>query len=66
MKLRLAAPPVDGKGNAALRAFIADFCGAPSAAVTLVCGEGARSKRVRIVDPTAEALVRLRQLSYDI
>lgn len=65
MKLRLAAPPVDGKANAALRAFIADFCGVPRAAVTLVSGEGSRSKRVCIAAPTTAALARLRQLSSD-
>lgn len=63
MKLRLAAPPVDGKANAALCAFIAEFCGVPRAAVTLVSGESSRSKRVRVEAPTAEALARLRGLS---
>lgn len=48
MKIRLAAPPVDGKANAALCAFLADFCGVPKAAVTLVSGETSRAKRVRI------------------
>ncbi|MDR0717947.1 MAG: DUF167 domain-containing protein [Azoarcus sp.] len=47
-KVRLAAPPVDGKANAALCAFLAKICGAPGSAVTLVSGERARAKRVRI------------------
>ncbi|MDR2031939.1 MAG: DUF167 family protein [Azoarcus sp.] len=47
-KVRLAAPPVDGKANAALCAFLADICGAPRSAVTLLGGERARAKRIRI------------------
>lgn len=54
LKLRLAAPPVDGKANAALCDFIAGCCGLPRGAVTLVSGQTSRRKRVRIVgaDPT--------------
>jgi uncharacterized protein (TIGR00251 family) len=48
MKIRLAAPPVDGKANAALLKFLADFCAVPKSAVTLVSGQSARAKRVRI------------------
>ncbi|MDR1853823.1 MAG: DUF167 domain-containing protein [Azoarcus sp.] len=47
-KLRLAAPPVDGKANAALCAYLAEICAAPKSAVTLVSGETSRAKRVRI------------------
>jgi uncharacterized protein (TIGR00251 family) len=47
-KIRLAAPPVDGKANAALCAFLAEICGAPKSAVSLVNGEASRAKRVRI------------------
>ena len=36
MKVRLAAPPVDGKANRALCAFLADFCGVPKSAVRQV------------------------------
>lgn len=59
MKLRLAAPPVDGKANAALCAFLADFCGVPRAAVSLVSGETSRAKRVRIEGATPAAVERL-------
>lgn len=62
MKLRLAAPPVDGKANAALCAFLAGLCGVPRAAVTLVSGETARAKRVRIAGVPAAALAALRAL----
>lgn len=59
MKLRLAAPPVDGKANAALVAFLAAFCGVPKGSVELVSGVTSRSKRVRIHTPGATAWARL-------
>ncbi len=60
MKIRLAAPPVDGKANAALCAFLADFCGVPKSAVTLLSGETSRAKRVRIAALQPVAIDRLR------
>ncbi|NMF91087.1 DUF167 domain-containing protein [Aromatoleum petrolei] len=62
MKIRLAAPPVDGKANAALCAFLADFCGVPKSAVTLISGETSRAKRVRVDAASAAALARMRAL----
>lgn len=62
MKIRLGAPPVDGKANAALCAFLADFCGVPKAAVKLVSGETSRAKRVRIETQTPGLAGRLRAL----
>lgn len=60
MKLRLAAPPVDGKANAALCAFLAGFCKVPKSAVMLISGEASRAKRVRVAGADAEARSRLR------
>lgn len=48
LKIRLAAPPVDGKANAALIAFLAKTYGVPKSAVELVSGETSRTKRVRL------------------
>ncbi|MCB1906131.1 MAG: DUF167 domain-containing protein [Rhodocyclaceae bacterium] len=62
MKLRLAAPPVDGKANAALLAFLAEFCELPRSGVTLVGGATARAKRVRLFPASAALLGRLRAL----
>lgn len=59
LKIRLAAPPVDGKANAALIAFLAKACGVSKSSVELVSGDTSRAKRVRVsgVDPaTVEAL----------
>lgn len=57
LKIRLAAPPVDGKANAALLAFIAAKVGAGRTAVELLSGETSRAKRVRIAG-MSEAAVR--------
>lgn len=57
LKIRLAAPPVDGKANAALLAFIAEKVDAGRTAVELVGGQTARAKRVRVtgIDPATAA-----------
>ncbi len=62
LKLRLAAPPVDGKANACLLAFFADFLGCPKSAVELVAGATSRQKRVRITQLTAASRTKLEQL----
>lgn len=60
LKIRLAAPPVDGKANECLRAFLAETLAVAKSKVELVSGETSRSKRVRIAGPTvAEAVARL-------
>ena len=63
MKLRLAAQPIEGRANAALCAFLAEFCGVPKSAVTLVSGETSRAKRVRVDRATLAAVARLRALA---
>jgi uncharacterized protein len=51
LKIALAAPPVDGKANAELRAFLADAFGVAERKVTLLRGETGRKKLVRIESP---------------
>ncbi len=48
LKMRLAAPPVDGKANEALIAFLADAFGVPPRQVQLLSGHTGRKKRVRV------------------
>jgi uncharacterized protein (TIGR00251 family) len=48
LKIRLQAPPVDGKANAALVEFLADTLGISKSDVTLLSGETGRVKRVLI------------------
>ncbi len=50
LKIRLAAPPVDGRANDALIAFLAKALGVPKASVSLVAGQSSRAKRVRVAD----------------
>ena len=54
LKIRLAAPPVDGKANACLIEFLARQLGVAKSAVELVSGEGSRAKRVRVGGVAAE------------
>jgi uncharacterized protein (TIGR00251 family) len=55
--VRVTAPPVDGKANAALCALVADAAGVPPSRVQVVRGQTARDKVVR-VDGAEEAAVR--------
>jgi hypothetical protein len=48
IRIRIAAPPVDGRANAALVDAIARWLRVPRSAVEVVSGAGARSKRVRV------------------
>lgn len=48
LKIRLAAPPVDGKANECLLAFVAERLGVAKARVSLVSGQTSRSKRVAV------------------
>ncbi|MBK9176030.1 MAG: YggU family protein [Flavobacteriales bacterium] len=51
LKIRLAAPPVDGKANDALLSYLAQQFGVPQRQVELVSGAASRSKRVRVYGP---------------
>ncbi len=48
LKVRVAAPPVDGAANAALVRLIARALGRPAGAVRIVAGETARLKQLEI------------------
>jgi uncharacterized protein (TIGR00251 family) len=48
LKIRLAAPPVDGKANACLLAFLAGQLGVAKSSVSLLSGETSRAKRVHV------------------
>jgi uncharacterized protein (TIGR00251 family) len=55
--IRVTAPPVDGKANAALEAFLAARAGVPKSAVSVVRGHTSRDKLVR-VDGVGRAALR--------
>lgn len=61
LKLRIQAPPVDGKANRAVVAFLAELFTLPRTRVSVLRGAGSRSKTLRIEAPDVlpSALVEL-------
>ena len=55
IRVRLNAPPVDGKANKALCAFLAETLGVPARSVELVAGETSRRKILRLPVPAPDA-----------
>jgi uncharacterized protein (TIGR00251 family) len=53
VRIALSAPPVDGKANDALIAFVAEKLGLPRARVSLLSGMTSRSKVLRITGRSA-------------
>jgi uncharacterized protein (TIGR00251 family) len=51
LKVRIAAPPVEGKANAALVAFLAEAFAVPERNVAIIRGETGRRKAVRVEAP---------------
>ena len=48
LKVKVHAPPVEGRANEALCEFLADTLGLPRRAVTILRGDTSRQKLVRI------------------
>ncbi len=48
LRLRLAAPPVDGKANKELLRFLSETLGVPARTLELVSGQTGRRKVVRV------------------
>lgn len=61
LKIRLAAPPVDGKANEALIGFLAEILGLTRSAVALKSGHSSRRKVLEVYGATKEAVERLAQ-----
>ena len=61
LKIRLAAPPVDGKANEALIKFVAEALKLPKAAVNLKSGQTSRRKVLEVSGATSEAVARFVQ-----
>lgn len=51
LKVRITAPPVDGKANVHLVAFLARTFGVAKGDVVLESGAGSRTKRLRVRKP---------------
>ena len=52
LKIRLKAPPVEGKANEALIGFLSDTLGIPQRRITLLSGQTSRQKRLAIAGVT--------------
>jgi uncharacterized protein (TIGR00251 family) len=48
VKIRIAAPPLDGAANAELVRFVAARLGVPASAVTIAAGAGGRRKTIAV------------------
>ena len=59
LKIRLAAPPVDGKANAALAAYVADCLDLPKSAVSLKSGQTSRRKVLEVAGANAAQIAAL-------
>lgn len=66
LRVRVQAPPVEGKANSALRAFLAQVLGIRERRIEIVAGEKGLDKIISIVDMTAsEAEKRIEQWLAD-
>jgi uncharacterized protein (TIGR00251 family) len=57
VKVRVAAPPVDGQANEELTRVLAAALGVPHSAITVVAGASGRRKRVVIDGVSQEAVL---------
>jgi uncharacterized protein (TIGR00251 family) len=53
LKIVLTAPPVDGKANQALIAFLAEALHLPRARIAIIAGLSSRTKMIRITGKSA-------------
>jgi uncharacterized protein len=56
LKIKLTAPPVEGAANAALIEFMAEWLGVRRSAVSIVSGDKARNKIVRVSGVTRDSV----------
>lgn len=59
LKIRLKAPPVDGKANAELIRFLAKALGLPKTSIAIVAGTNSRQKQV-ILEGVSDAAVQVK------
>ncbi|WP_066634861.1 DUF167 domain-containing protein [Desulfolucanica intricata] len=62
VKIRLAAPPVDGEANKALCNFLAKKLGVSRSQVELVAGQTGRNKLVRVTGVNQERVIQALKL----
>jgi len=59
LKIALQAPPVEGRANAALIEFLAEWLRVPRTSVRIACGEHGRNKAVVVRGRTAVEIAAL-------
>jgi uncharacterized protein (TIGR00251 family) len=59
LKVRRAAPPVEGRAKESLRRILAERLNVPLSAVRIVSGENSRNKRVAVAGITREQVLAL-------
>jgi hypothetical protein len=59
LRIRLTAPPADGRANEACRRLLAEQLNIPLSAVRILAGERSRTKRIALDGVTAEQVARL-------
>jgi uncharacterized protein (TIGR00251 family) len=59
LKIALPAPPIDGKANEALIAFLADRLRIPKSSITIISGHTRRQKTIEIQGKSAADLAAL-------
>lgn len=62
LKARVAAPPEDGKANAALVALLSKSLGVPKSSIHIARGETARLKTIQISPAAASVAARLQTM----
>ena len=62
LRVRIAAPALDGRGNAALCAWLAERVGVAQRSVSVVLGEKSRRKLVRIAAAATQVRERIEPL----
>ena len=65
LKVRVAAPPVEGRANEAARSLLADALGVPSDDVELTSGQSSRAKRFRLKGLDAEEAEKRLRVALD-
>ncbi len=56
LKIRIAAPPVEGKANKAVIAFFSDFLKVPKSQVSIIHGDTGRIKLIDLPDEAKKVL----------
>ncbi len=59
LKVRVAAPPVEGAANEELTRFLAKCLGLPARSVEIVGGHASKTKVIKVAGAKAEDLLRL-------